>query len=226
MPQDLVEVDEYPEIITIPEPGEDRKILSLKPAFSKIANRTKYLETRRGDAARVMPGVELAYVNAARVVERRARHDFLPLTDFSTRDDQFYMGDFGILACGHPAGATNPQIEVSHQLRLPRGSRLDSVATCIEGGVGVTWKLMVRPVVFNPLGASELGAETIDALTYGTLAPASLSASGLGIEFDANVMRVQIVLRANKTGPAAANLMGKVHCVHVYWLEAGPIGNN
>lgn len=226
MPQDIVEADEYTTPITIPEPGEERKVLSLKPAFQGLTNRTKHLETRRGDAERIMPGVELNYTNASRALERRPRHDFLPLTDFAMRDQQFYMPDQGYLVCAHAAGVASPQIDLSMQLRLPRGSRLDSVSTCIQGGVGVTWNLKVRAVTFNPFDASTLGPETADALTYGTFTPAPLNAWALNQEIDSDTMRVQIWLHASKPDAAALNIMGYVHCVHIAWLEAGPRGGN
>lgn len=226
--ENLVEVDTYSPVVTVPEPGDDRTTGSVRGAFQALANRAKYLYTRAGDAIRVMPGVEVLYANASRVAERRLRHDYLPLTELSMRAETFYMSDYGYVAVAHAAGASNPVVECSAHLRLPNGSRLESVSAVMYGTPDVTWSLRVRPIVFSPFDAPTPGAELVDAISVGgsaTVVSPMVIIPG-GQEINADTSRVAVTLRANKTGPAALNLLGYIYALHIQWLDPGPRSGN
>lgn len=222
MAEDLVEVDEFTEPVTIPEDGDDRNALSISPAFQALANRTKYLDTRRGDAQRLLPGTELVYTDAARVPERRERSDYLPLTDFMVSEHSGLIeADGCIHVAVSPEDLGARQIDIPMQLRLPTGAQLQNVRAVVRGMGNTTWSLRVRQVVSNPFSAPTVGAATVDTLAFATETDGAVSVNA-EYEIDNSSSRIQVVVRAASESTPTLGIMGRIYALHIQWLDPGP----
>ena len=228
MAEALTEVDEYTATVTVPQAGDDRTATSVRGALQSLANRAKWLKTRFGDAVRLLPGSELLYTDAARVPERRARHDYLPLTDFQYSGSSYKsFYELGKIYMVEATDQLNGTLHAYCQLRIPPGSRLNSVHCGIFGAVDTVWDFKVRTVTFNPLGESTLGTEAEDpGITMGVSGNWAMATTGLNWEIGRG-MRVEVHVQAHK--PDAAPLygvLGYIHNLHIDWLDAGPISGN
>lgn len=223
----LTEVDEYTASVTVPQAGDDRTATSVRGAFQALANRAKWLKTRFGDAVRLLPGSELLYTDASRVPERRARHDYLPLTDFQyngSSSQSFY--ELGKIYMVEATDQLNGTLHAYCQLRIPPGARLNSVTVGIFGVLDTVWTLKVRTVTFNPLGESVLGTEVVDAITLGSPQHWVLNAVALDHEVDSGV-RVEVHVQAHKPDAAPVyGVLGYIQNLHIDWLDAGPRSGN
>lgn len=192
----------------------------LNPASNE---QLRTLLGKMGDARYLLPGTELRYANASRVAERRARHTYLPLSEFA-RNAYSVMGD-GQIGVSCAPGADAPVVDTVCHLRLPTGARLTNVSCAVYGVLDTTWRLTTRRVTFNPFAAPTLSGEVTEAVTMGVAGSTPLS-NPVSFEVDNNLSRIEIVIRATRSAAPPFNLMGMIHCVHIGWDDPGPLNDD